>query len=74
MKGYNLPDNVDPNDPEATWNKVEVEEEKSTTQDLSQKKVVKKGLAKGTYYKVYCGDVFFAWMSRKQYKEFLSNL
>ena len=41
MKGYNLPDNVSPNDPEAPWNKEEKEEghtceyyEKSTGSDV----------------------------------------
>lgn len=72
MKGWNLPDDVSPNSVDAPWNKVEVEEE-PITQDLSQKKVIKKGLARGTHYKVYLGDVFFAWMTRKQFKEFLSN-
>jgi DNA-directed RNA polymerase subunit RPC12/RpoP len=27
MKGYNLPDNISPNDPNAPWNKDEQEEE-----------------------------------------------
>jgi len=71
-RGYNLPDNVSPNDPEAPWNKEEREEE--LTQDLSQKKIIKKGLEKGTYYKVYTGGEFFAWMTRKQFREFLANL
>ena len=28
MKGYNLPDNVSPSDPEAPWNKEEKEDQK----------------------------------------------
>jgi len=33
MKGYNLPDNVSPNDPEAPWNKEEQETEEEDEED-----------------------------------------
>ena len=31
MKGYNLPDNVSPSDPDAPWNKEEQEDQETDT-------------------------------------------
>lgn len=33
----------------------------------AEKKVIKKGLGKGTYYKVLCDGVFYAWLNRKEF-------
>ena len=42
--------------------------------DWNQKKIVKHGLAKGTYYKIYIvidGDLIWrCWMSRKEIKHY----